>query len=42
MDKKNLDQVLDNQNDLINKLKEENKKLLLNRQRFEESNKISK
>ena len=24
MDKKNLDQVLDNQNDLINKLKEEN------------------
>ena len=40
MDNKNLDRVLDNQNDLINKLKEENKKLLLNRQRFEESNKI--
>jgi len=40
MDKDSLDQVLDNQINLIDKLKEENQKLILNNQRFEESRKI--
>ena len=40
MDKDHLDKVLDNQLSLIERLKEENQKLTLNSQRFEESNKI--
>ena len=40
MDKDHLDKVLDNQLSLIERLKEENQKLIINSQRFEESNKI--
>ena len=40
MDKDHLDKVLDNQLSLIERLKEENQKLVINSQRFEESNKI--
>ncbi len=40
MEKEHLDKILDNQLALIDRLKEENQKLIVNSQRFEESSKI--